>query len=277
MHFFPSLPALIEAQKPEALLVDLWGVIHDGVALYPGVIEALAYLQKKQIPVIFLSNAPRRARVAAAGLMRLGVLRDLYTDILTSGEATYAYFAKNTPWGRDYMYIGPEKDRVLLDGLSYNPVMTAEAAQFVVCTGFDQDDSTLAEKLPQLEASLARKLPMVCANPDMEVVRLDGTRALCAGVLAEWYAGQGGEVLYFGKPYPNIYEMALQNWNLKAENILAIGDNLDTDIKGANTAGIRSVLVTGGVLNARLQQGETVEGICKENGNKPGFLVPGFC
>ena len=152
----------------------------------------------------------------------------------------------------------------------------AKEASFVICTGFDHDDSTLEEKMPAIKAALIARLPMVCANPDMEIVRINGKRALCAGVMAEWYEENGGNTYYFGKPYKIIYDLALDTYNLKPETTLAVGDNLNTDIKGANKAGIRSVLVTGGVLNEEIKKGKKLEEICRENGNIPDFSVPGF-
>lgn len=248
MQSFSSLSALIDAQKPKSLLVDLWGVIHDGEALYPGVVEALDYLKAKKIDVIFLSNAPRRASMAEETLKRLGIPREKYTGIITSGEATFDYLSGDSPWGNTYIYIGPEKDRSLLNGLPYTEVTQSKEASFAICTGFDHDDSTLEEKLPALNAIYMAKLPLICANPDMEIVRLSGKRALCAGVMAKWYEENGGNTYYFGKPYKKIYEMAMAVYGLQPANTLAIGDNLNTDIKGANDAGLYSVLVAGGVL-----------------------------
>ncbi len=275
MQFFSSLSALIDAQTPKSLLVDLWGVIHDGDALYPNVIEALRYLKQAQVQVIFLSNAPRRARMAEENLKRLGITPNLYTGIVTSGEAAFADFKMLSP--KKYMYIGPEKDRTLLDGLPYVEVQEAADAECVICTGFDNDASTMAEKMPQLTAALHNKLPLICANPDMEIVRMNGTRALCAGVMAKWYQSQGGEVIYYGKPYKNIYDLALATYNLQPTTTLAIGDNLNTDIKGANDYGLKSVLVLGGVLKEELEKGKKIEDICNENGNIPQFLISAFC
>lgn len=273
MLHFPSLAALMDAQKPESLLVDLWGVIHDGDALYPNVKDALAMLKARSIRVIFLSNAPRRAEMAKMNLDRLGIMPDLYAGIVTSGEA---FFHSLKPTVQNYIYIGPEKDRTLLNGLPYTQVTNASDAAFAVCTGFDHDASTLDEKLPELKAALAAKIPLICANPDMEIVRINGTRALCAGVMAEWYQAQGGVVHYYGKPYKNIYDLAIATYNLQPATTLAIGDNLNTDIKGANDYSIRSVLVTGGVLKEELEQGKTIDAICRANGNIPKFLIAAF-
>lgn len=276
MQHFTSIRSLVEARKPAALLCDLWGVIHDGTTLYPGVLETLRHLKQQQVRVVFLSNAPRRATMAAENLTRLAIGADLYDGIVTSGEATFDYL-KDAVLGKTYAYIGPEKDRSLMDDASIREG-AMEDADFVICTGFDNDDSTIEEKLEYLEAALARQLTLVCANPDMEIVRIDGTRALCAGVMAEWYARQGGKVLYFGKPYSRVYEMGLALLGQPPRNrVIAVGDNLLTDIKGGISFGLYNVLVTGGVvqeeLGADYDDPEKVSAFCA----KAGIVPSAFC
>lgn len=279
MEHFPHLRALVEARKPTSLLCDLWGVIHDGIELYPGVMEALGYFKTQGVRIVFLSNAPRRASVAEANLTRLGIGKDLYHGIVTSGEAVYDYFAAmERPLA--YSYIGPEKDRGLLDGLSSRET-SVDKADAVLCTGFDNDDSTIEEKLEALEEALALELPLICANPDMEVVRIDGSRALCAGVMAEWYEKQGGEVLYFGKPYSKVYEMGLELLGNPPKNkVMAVGDNLLTDIRGANSYGFYSLLITGGVVQDELGKDytnpEKVLAVCARAGEVPSAFSGGF-
>lgn len=279
MEHFPSIRELVEARKPDALLCDLWGVIHDGTALYPGVIDTLQYLTAKGVRVVFLSNAPRRATMAEENLTRLGIGQDLYDGIVTSGEATFHYL-NTKALGETYGYIGPEKDRTLMDGSSCREV-AMEDADFVICTGFDHDDSTLEEKLEYLEAALARKLTLVCANPDMEIVRINGTRALCAGVMAEWYEQQGGKALYFGKPYSRVYEMGLEMLGNPPRNkVIAVGDNLLTDIMGGRSFGLYNLLITGGVvqesLGAEYDNPEKVVAFCAKAGVVPSAFCPGF-
>lgn len=278
MKLFSTLKELVADQKPSALLVDLWGVIHDGETLYPGVKEALLWLKKEHIRVVFLSNAPRRASVAQAGLLRLGIPPEDYTGIVTSGETVYHSLKHaRTDSRRNYIYIGPEKDRDLMAQSDYHEVAEAAEAHMAICTGFDHDGSTMAEKMPQLEAALKAGLPMVCANPDMEIVRINGTRALCAGVMAEWYEQQGGTVYYYGKPHRNIYQLAQQSYNLDLSHTLGIGDNLHTDIAGANGVGMGSVLITGGVLKEPLAKGEKLEAlIAGHGGHTPAFVLPYF-
>jgi HAD superfamily hydrolase (TIGR01459 family) len=238
------------AERFDHFIVDLWGVIHDGQHPYPNVLQTLAELKKRRKQIIFLSNAPRRASRAVEVLGKLGIGSSLYDHVLTSGEATYHYLARDgARLGKRYVYLGPQKDRDLCHGLPLEEVASPADAQFAIATGFDHDASTLEEKLPLIEDCLAARLPLICANPDYEVVRQDGSRLLCAGVIAEAYAKRGGAVQYFGKPYPDVYRECMDFFeNPPRERVVAIGDNLLTDIKGAKDQGFHSVLCTGGIL-----------------------------
>lgn len=272
----------------DAFLIDLWGVIHDGVNTYPGVHDALRALKSAGKTAIFLSNAPRRATKAMESLARMGIDASFYDHVVTSGEAMWDY-AKNhqqpfdSSW-ENYIYIGPEKDRDILVGLPYKEVTSAQHAQFAITTGFDEDHSTLDEKMPQLQDAIAYKLPLVCANPDKVVVRINGARALCAGVIADAYTDMGGTSHYFGKPYLAVYSKALSYIpNITKSRIAAIGDSLETDIKGANHAGIDSYLIAGGILgeqlgirHGQLPDAARLQQICDEYGIIPHGVLPAF-
>lgn len=276
MQYFPTFKAIIESQQPRALLCDLWGVVHDGVTLYPGVIDTLTYLKNKGVRVLFLSNAPRRAYIAKGNLDRFGVTPDLYHGVLTSGEVTHRYIASSNY--KKISYIGPEKDLNILEGLPQR-VVPIEESDVVLCTGFDKDSDTLEDKLPELKRALKAGLLLICANPDMEVVRIDGTRALCAGVMAKWYEEKGGRVEYFGKPHKEVYKVGRNLLGVDS-GIMAIGDSLHTDIAGANQFNIPGILVTGGILKEALGAQYTntaaIEAYCKKDGNIPAFACPAF-
>jgi len=266
------------ANNFDAFIVDLWGVIHDGRELYPGVRETLWDLRKKNKEIVFLSNAPRRAWRAEEGLTALGITRDLYDEVITSGEAAFRHLTAN-PIGKAYYYIGPERDAGLLNDSPYVRVKMPEKADFAIVTGFDEDDSGLDEKMPELEACRKAGLIFICTNPDMEIVRQDGTRALCAGVMAKAYAEMGGEVRYFGKPHQEVYNHCFAILKTKnKDKIAAIGDNLETDIKGANAAEIYSILVTGGVMGQEFGGTEAakIEAICENHGIYPSAAVGAF-
>ena len=262
--------------KYDAFILDVWGVIHDGEEAYPGVLKTMQELHKAGKEIIFLSNAPRRSSKVKAALARFGITQDLYNDAVSSGEVAYQLFAKSQkPKATSYFYIGPDKDADLLDGLNYQMVDKAKDAAFVLATGFDNDDSKLEEKLPQIESALKANLKMYCTNPDLIVVRQNGTQMLCAGVIGEYYAKYGGEVEFIGKPYKQVYDYILKSFspNIKKNRIVAIGDSLTTDIKGANNMGIDSVLVLGGILEVA---NEPLKVLIEKVKAKPLATLPKF-
>jgi len=271
-------------QDYDAFLVDLWGVIHDGENIYPGAREALEKLKSQGKQVVFLSNAPRRKTLAAEGLLNVRVSSDLYYDVITSGEVTFEYVTSlNFSFGNKY-YLINEQQVDLLDNSGKTRVKNPNDADFVVAIGFENHTSTLEEKAPELEACKAKNLPMICANPDMVVVNIIGESWLCAGVLAEAYIKMGGDVQYFGKPYPEIYTKAIDLLKKTPKSrIAAIGDNLNTDILGANNFGIDSYFIAGGIhakelgiKHGTLPDLIKAEELSKKYNSKPTGILPGF-
>lgn len=240
------------ASKYEAFLLDLWGVVHDGTSLYPGARECLQQLHRLQKKVVMISNAPRRASKAQVVLDKLGLARDLYVGVITSGEVAYQSL-KTGMNGRfrgneTYFFIGPERDADVLNGLNFRPA-SVRGANFLLNVGFGGERDTVADFKEVLKQAMALEIPMLCLNPDLEVVKLTGERFECAGVIAQQYEKMGGVVHYFGKPYNSIYEYAHgMLGELHPSKILAIGDGLQTDIQGANQFGVDSMLITGGIL-----------------------------
>jgi HAD superfamily hydrolase (TIGR01459 family) len=203
--------------------------------------------------VLLLSNAPRRADSVRATLRGLGVDDPLYTHVLTSGEATWlALRDRADPWfaalGHRVYHLGPRRDRGVIEGIGLTLVDRPGDADFVLNTGPDDERDTagLEQFTGELRDCLAAGLKMICANPDLEIVR-GGARILCAGALAEWYAAQGGEVRSIGKPDPAIYAQALAMLGVQPHRVLAVGDSLRTDIAGAAAAGIDSLWIVGGI------------------------------
>lgn len=236
------------ADRYDGLLCDAWGVIHDGVNLFDGVGEALIEFRRQHGPVVILTNAPRPNAVIPAQLDRLGLPRDAYDAVVTSGDATRAEIIRRLPQ-RAYR-LGPEKDDPLFDGVDVKFAPLSEAA-FIICTGLHDDARETPEDYADLlgEAA-ARDLPMICANPDI-VVRWGGRLIYCAGALAEVYERLGGKVVYAGKPHAPIYKLALDALALKRggpvdpARILAVGDGLHTDIRGANLNALDSLYIYG--------------------------------
>ena len=245
-----NLPLEEFIEPYQLVILDLWGVMHDGVKPYPDAIKTLTSLRRRNKRVILLSNAPRRAFKVFDTMDRLGFDRKLYDDIVTSGELGY-YWLENEgkKLGNEYYYIGPPKDEDILDGLDKTRVFDPREAKFALVTGFDNFGDEFETKKGETDKCLEAGIPLVCVNPDRIVVRQTGEKMLCAGLIAEYYQENGGEVYYFGKPYKNAYERCMELSGISdTSQIVAIGDSLHTDIEGANNMDIYSVLVTGGIL-----------------------------
>jgi HAD superfamily hydrolase (TIGR01459 family) len=266
------------AARYDGFIIDLWGVVHDGVTPYPGAIDCLARLRDAGKPAVLLSNAPRRAAAARDGLRAMGIDDGLYAGILTSGEATHAMLRDRTdPWfaalGQHVFHLGPDRDRNVLDGLPLHRVDTAAEAAFVLNTGPDDElgHDDVSEYEPVLQMCARHRLPMICANPDLEVIR-GGRRVICAGALALRYQALGGDVRSLGKPDPAIYAPVLDMLGLPRERVLAVGDGLRTDIAGAAAAGIDACWVLGGIHGHQEGHAE----IAQAQGLAPLASIPAF-
>jgi HAD superfamily hydrolase (TIGR01459 family) len=262
----------------DGFIVDLWGVVHDGVKPYPGVLDCLARLRDAGKPVVFLSNAPRRPAGIVRTLAAMGVTPDLYTGIMSSGEAVYLEFRDQTPefaaLGTKLYHLGPVRDRDLFETLPLSQVTRPEDADFLLNTGPDDllGPHDITPYLPVLDAALKAGLPMVCANPDLEVVR-DGKRIICAGLLADYYLEQAGRVIQRGKPDPAIYTPTLAMLGTPPARTLAVGDSLRTDIAGAKAAGIDSLWVLSGI---HALHPDTAPAEATALGLSPRAILPGF-
>lgn len=234
------------AADTEAWICDIWGVIHNGVAAHPTAVQACLEFRKRGGVVVLLTNAPRPASYVEAQLSKLQVPREAWSALLTSGDLTRNFVAERQ--GRPLFHLGPERDRGLFDGLKIVK-SGADEAEAVLCSGlFDDETETPENYRSMLEKLRARNVPMICANPDITVAR--GTKVVyCAGALADLYEKLGGNVIWAGKPHLPIYEQTFAmideaaGHSVARENILAIGDGVRTDIKGASAAGLRSVFV----------------------------------
>ncbi len=245
------------ADRYSGFLLDLWGTVHDGIEPLPGAVECLKQLRRRDKKVLLLSNAPRRSRPVIERMTEMGVARDLYDDLLTSGEAAcQALRARRDPWharlGRRCFLLGPRTDDSVLEGVAVKRVSDLADADFIVAVGSYRRRDTVADYESLLDDAATRRLPMICANPDLEVLR--GTmRELCAGAIAARYEEKGGPVYYHGKPHAPIYDASLEWLGIADKRrVLAVGDALRTDVAGALAYGMDAVLVTGGVHAAAL-------------------------
>ena len=250
IRLVPGIGAL--APRYDGFILDLWGVVHDGVAPMPGALECLRSLIEAGKRVVLLSNAPRRAGDVVERIDRIGVPAGLYHNVMSSGEEAWQrLFWRDDSFyaalGRRCVHIGSERDTGIREGLGLELVETAEEAEFILNTGPAGWDNRIEDYRPLLQRALERGLPMVCANPDL-VVMHGGRLVLCAGALAQWYEDRGGRVRWHGKPFRSVYETCLGLLGIDdLSRILAIGDSLRTDIAGAAGAGIDSVLIVGGI------------------------------
>ena len=237
---------------------DLWGVIHDGEKLYPNVAKVLDVLQEKNKLVAFISNAPRRSAKAKEVLNNLKIDSSSYLDIIPSGACVFNHLKHNqqnySKFGKKFFYFGPDKDKSLLAGLEYDQT-NVDNADFVVLTGLTENANVLADDLSLINKITARNLPIICANPDLKVVKQSGEELCCAGVVAKEFQDRGLNVAYFGKPYLSIYQELLNIFgksnnskiNIDKSKILAIGDSVETDLAGALEFGIDIAFTTCGI------------------------------
>jgi HAD superfamily hydrolase (TIGR01459 family) len=273
-----SLSALVEPYR--VVLCDVWGVVHNGVAPFPGAVTALQSVRAAGKLVVLISNAPRPSSEIPAQLARIGVAADAYDLIVTSGDATRASLAAWAASGPlSIHHIGPARDVPLFAGLPLELVELAHASH-VVCTGpFDDELDTPEDYRATLAEIAVAKLPFLCANPDIVVQRGDKL-IYCAGALAQELEKLGGSAIYPGKPYAPIYELALERAceRLKRpvakSEILAVGDGLKTDILGAERFGIASVLIADGIHASGFVPGAVldvpaIEAACRDAGVHP--------
>ena len=271
----------------DGFILDLWGVVHDGVNPYPGARDCLVALREAGKRVVLLSNAPRRAEPVRKQLRKMGIGDELYDGVMTSGEASHILLrdrpdAASKAFGTRVFHLGPERDKNVLVGLDVTVVGTPAEASFVLNTGPDDlaDPTEAAAFDGVLLACAAAGLPMLCANPDLEVIR-GGVRVLCAGTLAGRYAGMAGAgaVLNVGKPDPLIYRPVLAM--LGVERVLAVGDALRTDMAGAKAVGVDGCWVLGGLHGAHLmghaeRDHAAIEAEAAASGLAPVAAVPHF-
>jgi len=238
----------------DALLCDVWGVIHNGRESFPAACEALSRYRAEHGPVILISNAPRPHGPVVEQLDALGVPRSAWTEIVTSGDATRILLADRAP-GPAWL-IGPDRDWPLYEGLGLETSGLNEA-RFISVTGpYDDETDEPGDYRERFIAAVDRGLELICANPDIVVQRGDKL-IYCGGALAQLYESLGGKVTMAGKPYPAIYELALARAAAARggeapdpRRVLCIGDGLPTDIRGANARGLDVLFVANGIHGA---------------------------
>ncbi|MFN4059075.1 MAG: TIGR01459 family HAD-type hydrolase [Roseinatronobacter sp.] len=238
--------------------VDLWGCVHNGRTIYPAAEAALVAYRRAGGRVVLVTNAPRPAAAVSERLDQMGLSRDAYDAIATSGDAAQHAMLRGIV-GTRVWHLGPEKDNGFFTDLpdwaaSYPAIerVSFEEAEAIVCTGpFFEDTETPEDYRGRFLAAKARGMKLLCANPDL-VVDYGDKRIYCAGALAQLYDQMGGESLYFGKPHPPIYDLARlrateAEIRFAEDRIIAVGDGIHTDIQGGQAEGIDTLFITGGL------------------------------
>jgi HAD superfamily hydrolase (TIGR01459 family) len=251
LHGIPVLDSISPfARRYDAWLADIWGVMHNGLKPFPNAVEACQVFREGGGTVILISNAPRPRETVAEQLRQVGVPDDCWDGIATSGDVTRTLVGQYA--GSGVYHLGPERDLPIFDNLGVRLSGLDDAAA-VICSGLCEDETETPDDYAALLADMrARGLPMICANPDIMVERGDRL-VYCAGALADSYAQIGGEVIYAGKPYAPIYDLAfdlvreIRGTALPRHRIVAIGDGIRTDIAGAAAQEIDSVFVASAV------------------------------
>jgi len=274
------------ADQYDALILDLWGVVHNGVEPYPGVLDCMAKLHAAGKKIVLLSNAPRQNKKVEGQVAGFGVPREAYHVLVTSGDVTRLHVElRDDDWhaalGQRYFHVGPERDHGLLHGTGVDEVENMDDADFVLTSGlYDDENDTLADYDEVFTKARQRDLPMICANPDLSVVRGD-KMVLCAGSIAAHYENMGGEVRYNGKPHAPGYELCFERLgDISRDRIIAVGDSFRTDIAGANNVGIDSLFVIGGIhaedFGSDGLDAAAIQAAAEEAGHVPTVAVPGF-
>jgi HAD superfamily hydrolase (TIGR01459 family) len=248
----PSIRSHFSSLAPDydVLLCDVWGVVHNGLAATVESCDALMRFRRKGGTVILITNAPRPGDVVMQFIDRLKVPREAYDGIVSSGDVTRAEIAERA--GKTVFHIGPPRDLPIFDDLDLR-MAPVESADYAVCSGlFDDTVETPQDYDELIETMRRRGMLMICANPDVVVERGEQL-VYCAGAIADLYHAAGGNVLYAGKPYRPIYDLAvncaqkLRGQAVEHGRVLAIGDSVRTDVKGAAAFGIDCLFVTAGI------------------------------
>ena len=280
----PGLSAI--AARYDHVLLDQWGVLHDGHAIFPAAHAAVTALGRAGKRVLVLSNSGKRAAENAARLARLGLAEDAYDGIVTSGEACWQLFQRRElpPFdrlGRRCLLVTRGGDRSVVEGLALSLTEDIRSADFILLAGLDDALAKPEAWRQAWSEGVARGLPMICANPDLTMITADGLIP-ASGSLARLYEELGGAVTYVGKPHAPIYEECLRLLGRPdPARVLAIGDSLDHDVRGGAGMGMGTVLITSGILGSEFGTAaseaamvETALRLAGETGDSPDWLLP---
>jgi len=252
----------------DTFVIDLWGVVHNGMMLNSKAIEAIEQLQNKSKKIVFLSNAPRPSSKVINFLLKMNMNKKYLSNVITSGEAAM-YAINKKQFGKSFFHLGPPRDTSIFEKVKDHQV-DLESCDFILCTGlFDDHEDNLEFYKNYLKKYISKKL--VCTNPDLTVHK-GNVEELCAGSVAKVFEELGGEVVYFGKPYKEVYKLCFNS----NEKVLAIGDNLRTDIKGANNLNVDCLFISDGVHRDEYKDTKELNLLLKKYKVKANFFQREF-
>ena len=276
------------AHRYDGFILDLFGVVHNGVELYPGTLDCLEAMRSRGKKTVLLSNTPKRASSSTKDLEGIGIPQDLYTCLITAGDATYNAISEpqddfHESLGNHCWFLGSDIVKHLTTGLNLTFVDGPHEADFILSAMPDKTGLNDRELENAFKQSIKKDIPMICANPDL-VVHIGEDMHYCAGHYARLYEDLGGFVAYHGKPYGAVYKMALKAMDMHDKSkVLAIGDSLHTDIQGANNYGISSILNLIGIHREELLSGpdddidmEQVSLVLKNSAYRPQMVMAGL-
>lgn len=270
------------AARYDCFILDIFGVIHDGIRPFEGTVRTLEALKEHGKDVCLLSNSPRRVAGATGQMQGMGIARDLYDHAVTSGEATYqALKHRDEALGDDCWFIGTAGVSEIIDGVGLNLVDGPEDASFILNSIPGTEASAVEVLKKQLQTAADKSLPMICANPDL-VVNIGRTQHQCAGTFAAYYEEIGGRVVYHGKPHSPVYEMCYELLGRPDKaRVCAVGDSFHTDIAGANSFGIDSAMNLVGIhyeeiLSAGRIDARKMHDMLASASTHPTYLLAGF-
>ena len=236
------------AENYDIFYIDLWGVIHNGINLHKNAIEALEEITRAKKQYVLLTNAPRPNKTVKSFLEKMGMNKENRENVYSSGEAALNYLKKNLLNDKFY-HLGPPRDFDLFLNFKKNKISDIKKSSYLLCTGlFEKESEDLNYYKELFKEHINKK--MICTNPDLIVDR-GNKRELCAGSVALVFKKMGGEVIYFGKPFPEVYNQSINN---KGKKVLSIGDNLNTDIKGANLLNYDSLIISNGIHKSEIKK-----------------------
>ena len=258
----------------DTFILDQWGVLHNGDQAFPNAVEALQFLQQHNKKVVILSNSGKTKRFSYGRLADSGITRDLYLDVLTSGDHMRHNFKqeKFNNLGKNALFFTWDNDTTVLDDCNVNQ-SRREEADFILCSGVDRVE--IKNYMDDLNFGIQNNLELVVSNPDLVAMTPDGSLKMCPGTIAKTYQDMGGIVHWHGKPQPQIYTMCKElvgGW----ENAIAVGDSLEHDIAGANNANIASLFITSGIHAKQITDKRSIDSLSKQYSVKPSFYIDWF-